>query len=346
MTKGTLGKELRMEQLQRKVAYYGTLGPSCKEEETLYEMFQEGMTGVRLNLSHTGLKECSGWIENLQNAAKRAGKEPELLIDLQGPELRVGVLEQPVEFIENKTVILGKGGVPIPEEVIQAVDEGQQVLLDDGTLLAEVLEVNRERGFVIVKVLRGGFLKSRKSIAVPNLLIELPVLTKQDQENLKVATDYGVTAVMLPFVRSSQDLIDVKNVLESLKCVDIQLFAKIENMQGVDQAEKLIPYADQMIIARGDLGNAMELWKLPAVQKQLSDLCLKYNKPFMIVTQMLNSMIHAKVPTRAEVSDIYHAVLDGAASLMVTGETAAGDYPVEVMRYLVKTGNEALKYLK
>ena len=330
---------------RRTIAYYGTLGPACESEETLYEMFQMGMTGVRLNLSHTGLIECKGWIEHLQNAAKRAGKKAELLIDLQGPELRVGVLKEPLLMKDGEVAALQKteqqGGIPVPEEIFPALEIGQQILIDDGVILVEVTEIVEDKAYV--KVLRGGKLQSRKSLALIGKTVWLPTLTEKDKNNLKVAKQFHVTAVMVPFVRNKQDLINVRKALFDTGNADIQIFAKIENMQGVEQIEELLEEADQIIIARGDLGNAMPLWELPAVQKYLSDCCIRANKPFMVVTQMLHSMTHSKVPTRAEVSDIYHAVLDGASSVMVTGETAAGEYPVEVMKYLVKTGEMAIK---
>ncbi len=147
---------------------------------------------------------------------------------------------------------------------------------------------------------------------------------------------------MLPFVRGKEDLITLKKALLEAGASQIKIFAKIENLRGAQIIEELFPYCDQVVIARGDLGNAMPLWKLPGMQKKLAAKCRKARMPFMVVTQMLDSMHERAVPTRAEVLDIYNAVLDGAASLMLTGETAAGKYPVEAMEYLVKTGEEAL----
>ena len=189
-------------------------------------------------------------------------------------------------------------------------------------------------------------LLSRKSVAIPGRELWLPALSEIDRENLRAAKEYGVTGVMQPFVRSREDLEAVRAELEENGCSGVRLFAKIENRVGLEKLEELLPACDEIVIARGDLGNAVPLWELPRVQKEMAALCRKHRKPFMVVTQMLASMEHSPVPTRAEVSDIFNAVLDGAASVMVTGETAAGEHPVEVIRYLVATAREAEIYRK
>ena len=150
---------------------------------------------------------------------------------------------------------------------------------------------------------------------------------------------------MQPFVRSSDDLVLVRKVLDENGCEDIKIYAKIENASGVKNIVSFLDLCDEVIIARGDLGNSMPLWELPHTQKYISKICNDHDKPFMVVTQMLSSMEKSAVPTRAEVSDIYNAVLDGAYSVMVTGETAIGEYPVEVIRYLYNTAQEALKHM-
>ena len=171
-------------------------------------------------------------------------------------------------------------------------------------------------------------------------------MTEVDRENISTAMKYGVTAVMQPFVRDRRDLETVRATLDASGGASIRLFAKIENMEGVSNLDDLIPACDEIVIARGDLGNAMPLWELPRVQKIISSECRKANRKFMVVTQMLASMEHRAVPTRAEVSDIFNAVCDGAASVMVTGETAVGEHPVETIRYLANTVREAQRYLQ
>ena len=377
------------------VKIYGTLGPACQDEKILTEMFALGMTGMRLNLSHVTLAESGELIGKMKRAAEVCGVKPQLLIDLQGPELRTGAVAEPillkneeiveicaaadqkvVEFLEKNREELTETAdkkknsesslvqnrtsaqrmparIELPDITIPYLIPGQEILLDDGKIHLKVVEnpENRKMGSgekrrYFAKVLWGGLLKSRKSAAFPGAKINSPTLTKADLENIRLAKEMGVTGVMQPFVRGREDLECVKNALQEAGAEDVKLFAKIENLDGVRKLEELIPEADEIVIARGDLGNAVHLWDLPSVQREISQKCLVTGKPFMVVTQMLASMERNPVPTRAEVNDIFHAVLDGASSVMVTGETAAGDYPVEVIRYLVNTVRSAEKIIR
>lgn len=398
------------------VKIYGTLGPACQDEKILTEMFALGMTGMRLNLSHVTLAESGELIGKMKWAAESCGVKPQLLIDLQGPELRTGAVAEPillkneeiveicaaadwkteserndrcgdmdlirsatdqkdqkvVEFLEknsreeltetadkkknsesspvqNRTSAQRMSArIELPDITIPYLIPGQEILLDDGKIHLKVVENSEnikpgsgEKRRYFAKVLRGGLLKSRKSAAFPGAKINSPTLTKADLENIRLAKEMGVTGVMQPFVRGREDLECVKNALQEAGAEDVKLFAKIENLDGVRKLEELLPGADEIVIARGDLGNAVHLWDLPSVQREISQKCQATGKPFMVVTQMLASMERNPVPTRAEVNDIFHAVLDGASSVMVTGETAAGDYPVEVIRYLVNTVRSA-----
>ena len=325
------------------VQIYGTLGPACFGTETLVRLFEAGMTGVRLNLSHVGLPGAAEQIGHLHAAARRRGVTPQLLIDMQGPELRVGVLPAPLMLEDGASVRLGTD-IPLPPAVLPHLLPGQEVLLDDGKLLLRVTEPLPEGA--LARVERGGILRSRKSAALPGVEIHLPAMTDSDRENLRLAKGYGVTGVMQPFVRGREDLERVRETLDAAGGQDIRLFAKIENLDGVEKLAELIPAADEIVIARGDLGNSGPLWKLPALQKRIAAACRAAERPFMVVTQMLASMEQSPVPTRAEVSDIFNAVLDGAASVMVTGETAVGKHPVEAMEYLVNTVREAEEYLQ
>ena len=318
---------------------YGTLGPSLHTQDALYEMLCMGMNGVRLNLSHVVLTDCEEWLYAYQKAQEQAGVQAKLLIDMKGPELRVGRLREPVLLEERQTVELGKD-IPIPVELLAHTAVQQRLLLDDGRILLEVKQVREDA--LLCTVLHGGVLKSGKSLALVNGHIELPTLTESDIRNLKAARQYGVTGIMQPFVRNAQDLITVKETLKSIGNPDLQVYAKIENMEGVAHLKELFPYCDQIVIARGDLGNAMPLWELPAVQKRIQDICRVHSMPYMVVTQMLDSMMEHPVPTRAEVSDIFHAVYHGASSIMLTGETAAGKYPREAMKYFSETAKSAL----
>ena len=322
--------------------FYATLGPNCQEVTTLSALLQAGMTGIRLNLSHASLKQSQAWVQHLQTAVKNQGVSCKLLIDLIGPELRIGMLPSPLSLCCGQQFILGEGGLSVPEIIFSYLKKNTTVILDDGKI--ELIVLQAKKNSARCQIIRGGILSSRKSIAIPGSQIVTPALTKEDYFNLSLAKEYGVTGVMLPFVRSKEDLLTLKNALAEFAAEEIQIFAKLENRTGVNVLTELLPYCDHIVIARGDLGNDVSLPCLPGIQKQIAQICRQNKKPFMVVTQMLDSMQNSAVPTRAEVSDIFNAVLDGASSLMLTGETAVGKYPLQAMQYLVNTAKEALKY--
>lgn len=325
---------------------FATLGPACAQADILEKMFLEGMTGMRLNLSHTSLRQSGRMLHDFQLAAQRAGVQPELLIDMQGPEVRIGELHAPLQLKKSQEVIFTVPNnmqprtdmIPAEPQVLSVLEPGDHVLLDDGKIELVVTSV---KPAVTARVLRAGTLQNKKSLKVQGKQICGPVLTDQDMENIRMAKDYGVTALMQPFVTKGSQLLEVKQALHKNGLKHIRIFAKIENREGIHQIQDILPAADMVVIARGDLGNDMPLWKLPAAQKTISEACKKEGKPFLVVTQLLASMADHPYPTRAEVSDIFHAVADGASAVMVTNETAVGKYPVEVIRYLKKTACEA-----
>lgn len=314
----------------KELEIYGTLGPSCCEKEVISKLFKKGMTGMRLNLSHTSLKQASDWIHEFSLAAKENNIEADLLIDMQGPELRIGEIEKQL----NVNDIVSIDDLAIPNDIKSYINPGQIVLFDDGKIKLEMIDAN------YLKVIQPGLLKSHKSIALPNITIERDTLTKQDKENIKDALEFGVTGLMQPFVRNVQDLMNVKKEIEDK---NIKIYAKIENIQGLLQLDDLIDQCDQIVIARGDLANSVGIINLPSAQKYIEDHCKAKNRDYMVVTEMLHSMIKNPTPTRAEVSDIYHAVYNGAKSIMLTAETAMGSYPVEAMEVFVGVANSAVK---
>ena len=327
------------------IEIYGTLGPACARVSCLKEMILAGMTGIRLNLSHTGLAQAEPWIRVLHQAEREAGRAVSLLVDLQGPELRTGIRTRPLPLEKGQDLPLyfsGEGpaqegeadGPVLPKECKDFLRPGQEVQVDDGKILLEVLP---GEGRLMARVRQAGLLGGRKSLALPGCRVPMPALTQADRENMSLFSDMGVDEVMLPFVRSAQDLLDLREALDKSGNPEVRILAKLENCQGLDALDDLIPLADTMVIARGDLGTALPLWELPWVQKKVAEKCRQAGRPFMVVTQMLDSMMTRPLPTRAEVSDIANAVWDGASAVMITGETAAGNYPVEAMDYLVKT---------
>lgn len=347
-----------------KIQIYGTFGPSCKSEEVLEEMIKAGMTGMRLNLSHTTLEKSKEYIENYRRVAEQQKIIPQILIDMQGPELRIGEM-QDITLNQGEQICLvsvekrvDEGDsvgnideilpveklVPVPMAVIRSINPGNSVLVDDGKIRVRILEATER--YAKAEVLVGGILKSHKSIKIVDVNVDMPVLTEHDIHNIRMAKEYGVTALMQPFVFSGEDLRKVREVLKEEQAEHLQIFAKIENKIGVENLDTILPETDLIVIARGDLGNDMPLWELPVIQKKIENSCKEYGKPYMVVTQMLASMEQNPIPTRAEVSDIFHAVYHGAEAVMVTGETAVGKYPVEVIRYLSSTAKEAAGYHK
>lgn len=311
-----------------KTEIFATFGPACRDKEILRKMVEAGMTGMRLNLSHMTLPMAKEYIDNYKSVTG----SPQILIDMQGPELRIGKAD-----IELKdTVVFGKEGIEVPNEVLCALSSGDEVLMDDGKYLCRMTDDRT------AEVIRGGFLKSHKSIKIKDKNIEMPVLTDHDIANIKLAKEYGVTAVMQPFVRDGGDLIQVRRILDENGAEHIKIYAKIENLNGVANIADILPHADVIVIARGDLGNDMPLWELPGVQKQLEAACHEHGAPYIVVTQMLATMEQNPIPTRAEVSDIFHAVYHGARGVMITGETAIGKYPVEAVKYLANTARTAI----
>lgn len=322
--------------------FYGTLGTACQDRSTVRALFQAGMTGARLNLSHAGLAACTGSINDVFWPAARAeGVDAKLMIDLQGPELRVGQLPHPMRLKEGSELLLGDGGVPIPEAVLRCARKGHQISLDDSALLLEVRRTSHS--VLLCRVVRGGLLQSKKSLAILGVQSDAPALTQADLDDLDQARRFGVTHILQPFVRGPEDLQTLRDALHARGLDDLQVMAKIESRQGMDRLEEIMGQADQICIARGDLGNAIPLWEVPSAQKSMARRCRAAKKAFCLVTQLLWSMERRPVPTRAEVCDIYNGVLDGADSLMLTGETAVGKYPVQAMEYLVKTARRAME---
>ena len=306
-------------------------GPACADTDTLRALLRAGMRGVRLNLSHGPLAERAPWLESLRRAETAEGVSCDLLIDLQGPELRVGAIPAPLTLREGDTLTLGEA-FPVPPILTGNLQDGDELLLDDGTLSLRVLDARA----MTCRVERGGVLRSRKSLAVAGRELPASALTEMDMENLSRAREYGVTALMQPFVRGADDLRAVRAALRETGAQELKIFAKIENMTGLHRLDEILPLADVVVIARGDLGNAMPLWELPRAQTLIASKCRAAKRPFMVSTQMLHSMHHAAVPTRAEATDVYQAARSGADYLLLTGETAVGEYPVEAMTYFAK----------
>ena len=316
--------------------YYATLGPSCCDTAALAALLRRGVTGFRLNLSHTPLAARTDWIAALHEAERKTGLRAQLMIDLRGPEVRIGDMPAPLPLAEGAAVTLG-ADIPVDGDVLDALRPGMTVLLDDGAMALTVVDGG------VCRVTRGGTLTGHKSLTLEGVDLRRPALCEADLADLSQAAALGVNAVMQPFVRSAGDLRVVRQTMAENGLADAELFAKVENQPGLDALPDWLALCDVVTIARGDLGSSLPLERLPAAQKHIAALCRSRGKPFLVVTQLLHSMIDHPSPTRAEVLDIYNAVLDGADCLMLTGETAQGRYPAEAADWLIRVAREAEK---
>lgn len=316
--------------------YYATLGPSCCDTAVLAALLRRGVTGFRLNLSHTTLSARRDWIDALHAAEQETGLHAQLMIDLRGPEVRIGDMPSPLPLAEGAAVTLG-ADIPVDSDVLDALRPGMTVLLDDGAMALSVVDGG------VCRVTRGGILTGHKSLTLEGVDLRRPALCEADLADLAQAAALGVNAVMQPFVRSGDDLYMVRQTMAANGLAGAELFAKVENRPGLDALPDWLALCDVVTIARGDLGSSLPLEQLPAAQKRIAALCRSRGKPFLVVTQLLHSMIDHPSPTRAEVLDIYNAVLDGADCLMLTGETAQGRYPLESADWLIRVAQEAEK---
>ncbi len=316
--------------------YYATLGPSCCDTAALAALLRRGITGFRLNLSHTPLAARTDWIAALHEAERKTGLRAQLMIDLRGPEVRIGDMPVPLPLAEGAAVTLG-ADIPVDGDVLDALRPGMTVLLDDGAMALTVVDGG------VCRVTRGGTLTGHKSLTLEGVDLRRPALCEADLADLSQAAALGVNAVMQPFVRSAGDLRVVRQTMAENGLADAELFAKVENQPGLDALPDWLALCNVVTIARGDLGSSLPLEQLPAAQKRIAALCRSHRKPFLVVTQLLHSMIDHPSPTRAEVLDIYNAVLDGADCLMLTGETAQGRYPLESADWLIRVAQEAEK---
>ncbi|MFZ4714603.1 MAG: pyruvate kinase [Bacteriovoracaceae bacterium] len=328
----------------RRAKIVATLGPASQTIEKISELILAGMNVVRVNMSHGTYDGHALTISNVRKASKLVGKEVGILLDLQGPKIRVDKL--PVNLILSNDEIwaLGsskfKDAIPefkekyIPTIYEKLVDDskvGGHILFDDGLLEAIVIE--KLENYIKIKVLVGGELKSNKGINLPDIEVSAPSFTDKDKEDLLFGLQQGIDFVALSFVRRAADILEVKYLLHALK-VNVPIIAKIEKPEAIDNMESIINVTDAIMIARGDMGVELGNHLVPAVQKKLIALCNATGTPVITATQMLESMITNSRPTRAEASDVANAVWDGTDAVMLSAETASGKYPIEAVQMM------------
>lgn len=320
----------------KQLEIWGTLGPACQDEKVLEQLLLNGMTGIRLNLSHGNLESFSKGLEALRNAEKKTGKKCKTLIDMKGPELRIGKLDRTIECKENEIYPLCI--FKLPKEAADVLEPGDKIFFDDGKIEGEILKDG-------LQIRQGGFLTSSKSVFIQGKKVELPALSKSDIENIELTKKYKIDALMQPFVRNCKDLQEVREVC--VRCDSpLEIYAKIENQEGIDNLLQFMPLADCIVIARGDLANAISLEKIGIIQNQIENICKDRHQKYMVVTQMLDSMVQKPYCTRAEANDVFQAVFNGADAIMLTAETAAGKYPVKAMKTFAQIAENTQEYRK
>lgn len=325
---------------QKKTKIVATLGPATSKREVLKQMILEGANVFRINFSHADYDSVKERIQTIRELGDELGTSSAILADLQGPKLRVGVMKEEVvvqpgdkiKFCTGKEFEGTKDRVYMNYQNFPAdVNPGEQILLDDGKLIFQVVETNG-KDTVVTEVLQGGPLRSKKGVNLPNTNISLPALTAKDKKDAIFAIKLEVDWIALSFVRNSDDLKELQALIEAHSEYKIPIVSKIEKPEAVKNIDKIVAYSDGLMVARGDLGVEIPAEQVPLVQKQLVLKAKKARIPVIIATQMMETMITSLTPTRAEVNDVANSVIDGADAVMLSGETSVGNYPVQVIQ--------------
>ncbi|MCI8279585.1 pyruvate kinase [Staphylococcus xylosus] len=342
----------------RKTKIVCTIGPASESEEMLEKLIKAGMNVARLNFSHGDHAEHKARIDTIREVSKRLGKTVGILLDTKGPEIRThnmknGVieLEKGNEVIVSMTEVEGtsdKFSVTY-DNLINDVDEGSYILLDDGLIELQVKSIDKANGEVLCDILNTGELKNKKGVNLPGVKVSLPGITDKDAEDIKFGISEGVDFIAASFVRRPSDVLDIRKLLEAQKNTNISIIPKIENQEGIDNIKEILEVSDGLMVARGDMGVEIPPESVPMVQKDLIRQCNKLGKPVITATQMLDSMQRNPRATRAEASDVANAIYDGTDAVMLSGETAAGQYPeeaVKTMRNIAVSAEAAQDYKK
>jgi len=336
-----------------KTKIVATLGPACRDTAVLERMMVAGMDVARINASHASHQTMREEVLALREASRRTGKEVSVILDLMGPKIRVGEIGGGEAYlVDGQDFRLSMEEMEGDEHaasvswpgLAETLRRDDTVLLDDGAIRLRVLDV-RARD-VLCRVENGGWLRSRKGINLPGVQLGLPSLTAKDIGDLELGLELGIDWVALSFTRSPVDITRLREEL-SRRDSDIPIVAKIEKREAVEDLEAVVEAADGVMVARGDLGVEMPLEEIPLIQRRIIEVAASQGKPVITATQMLQSMIERPSPTRAEVSDVANAVFDAADAVMLSGETAVGDYPVEAvdtMQRVINKAETALSY--
>ncbi|MFC7320337.1 pyruvate kinase [Halobacillus campisalis] len=325
----------------RKTKIVSTIGPASESVEMLTSLIESGLNVARLNFSHGDFEEHGARIKNIREAASSTGQTVAILLDTKGPEIRTGSLKGGEAYLEKGSTVnismeeiegdAERFSVTFPG-LIDDVHPGSKILLDDGLVELQVEEILKEQNEIKATVLNNGLLKNKKGVNVPNVSVNLPGITEKDAKDIEFGIEQDVDFIAASFVRRASDVLEIKELLEKHKAGHIQIIPKIENQEGVDNIDEILEVSDGLMVARGDLGVEIPPEDVPLVQKALIRKCNKAGKPVITATQMLDSMQRNPRPTRAEASDVANAIFDGTDAIMLSGETAAGDYPKEAVQ--------------
>ncbi|MGE7661674.1 pyruvate kinase [Peribacillus sp. NPDC097197] len=340
----------------RKTKIVCTIGPASESVEKLAQLIEAGMNVARLNFSHGNHEEHAARIRNIREASEKTGKQVAILLDTKGPEIRTNNMENDsIELTAGKEVTISMQevlGTPerfsiTYEGLLYDVQAGSRILLDDGLIGLEVLAIDEIKKEIHTKILNSGTLKNKKGVNVPGVSVNLPGITEKDEKDILFGIEQGIDFVAASFVRRASDVLEVRELLQQNKAEHIQIIPKIENQEGVDRLDEILEVADGLMVARGDLGVEIPAEEVPLVQKDMIKKCNNAGKPVITATQMLDSMQRNPRPTRAEASDVANAIFDGTDAIMLSGETAAGTYPVEAvqtMHNIASRAETALNY--
>ena len=322
----------------RKTKIICTLGPSTDKGDVLRELIANGMNVARFNFSHGSYEEHGGRLANLKALREELGKPVAALLDTKGPEIRLKEFKNGVEMLEaGQTFTLTTREVEGTKEICSItykdlphdVHEGGTIMLDDGLIMLRIEKVTDTD--ITCTVLNSGKIKTKKGVNVPGVHLSMPYLSQKDREDIIFGIQNGFDFIAASFVRTAQDVYDIRNLLNEYDS-NIRIIAKIENREGVNNIDSILSAADAVMVARGDLGVEIDFTELPGIQKSVIDRSFSFGKPIVTATQMLDSMMVNPRPTRAEISDVANAIYDGTSAIMLSGETAAGAYPVEALK--------------
>ena len=322
----------------RKTKIICTLGPSTDQEGVLRELVANGMNVARFNFSHGSHEEHLGRFEKLKAIREELGKPVAALLDTKGPEIRLKDFKNGTEMLEaGQTFTLTTREVEGTKEICsitykdlpQDVQPGGTIMLDDGLIKLQIVTVNDTD--IVCKVLNNGKIKNKKGVNVPGVHLSMPYMSQRDRDDIIFGAQQGFDFIAASFVRTAQDVYDIRNLLNEYDS-DIRIIAKIENREGVNNIDSILAAADAVMVAHGDLGVEIDFTELPGIQKNIIERSFSFGKPIVTATQMLDSMIVNPRPTRAEISDVANAIYDGTSAIMLSGETAAGAYPVDALK--------------